>query len=100
MRLAADDRRRALALSRALRAAEGTLAAGTRDAEAIAAAARAAMTPFDVEPEYLALVDPEDLRPVASVDQETLLAVAAHVGPVRLIDNTILNPHANGNGRH
>jgi pantoate--beta-alanine ligase len=96
VRLAADDRRRALALSSALRAAEATLADGTRDAGAIATAARAAMTPFDVEPEYLALVDPEDLRPVGSVDQETLLAVAAHVGPVRLIDNTILHP----NGRH
>jgi pantoate--beta-alanine ligase len=100
VRLDADDRRRALALSSALRAAEGTLASGTRDAEAIATAARAAMTPFDVEPEYLALVDPEDLRPVGSVDQETLLAVAAHVGPVRLIDNIILNPHTNGNGRN
>jgi pantoate--beta-alanine ligase len=96
VRLAADDRRRALALSSALRAAQDTLAAGTRDADAITTAARAAMTPFDVEPEYLALVDPEDLRPVGSVDQETLLAVAAHVGQVRLIDNTILNP----NGRH
>jgi pantoate--beta-alanine ligase len=100
VRLAAEDRRRALALSSALRAAEATLASGTRDATAIATAARAAMTPFDVEPEYLALVDPEDLRPVGSVDQETLLAVAAHVGPVRLIDNIILNPHSNGNGRH
>jgi pantothenate synthetase len=37
---------------------------------------------------------------VGSVDQETLLAVAAHVGPVRLIDNIILNPHNNGNGRN
>lgn len=100
VRLAADDRRRALALSSALRAAQDTLATGTRDAGAIATAARAAMTPFDVEPEYLALVDPEDLRPVGSVDQETLLAVAAHVGPVRLIDNIILNPHNNGNGRN
>jgi pantoate--beta-alanine ligase len=100
VRLATEDRRRALALSSALRAAEATLAGGTRDAGAIATAARAAMTPFDVEPEYLALVDPEDLRPVGSVDQETLLAVAAHVGPVRLIDNIILNPHNNGNGRH
>jgi pantoate--beta-alanine ligase len=96
VRLAAEDRRRALALSSALRAAEGALASGTRDAATITTAARAAMTPFDVEPEYLALVDPEDLRPVGSVDQETLLAVAAHVGPVRLIDNTILTP----NGRH
>jgi pantoate--beta-alanine ligase len=96
VRLAAEDRRRALALSSALRAAHDTLASGTRDAATITTAARAAMTPFDVEPEYLALVDPEDLRPVGSVDQETLLAVAARVGPVRLIDNTILNP----NGRH
>jgi pantoate--beta-alanine ligase len=93
VRLAADDRRRAVALSRALRAAEATLAAGTTDADALLTAARSAMTPFDVEPEYLALVDPEDLRPVGSVDQETLLAVAAHVGPVRLIDNTILSPN-------
>jgi pantoate--beta-alanine ligase len=100
VRLATDDRQRALALSSALRAAESTLASGTRDAATITTAARAAMTPFDVEPEYLALVDPEDLRPVGSVDQETLLAVAAHVGPVRLIDNIILNPHNNGNGRH
>jgi pantoate--beta-alanine ligase len=96
VRLDAGDRRRAVALSRALRAAEAALAAGTTDADALLTSARAAMTPFDVEPEYLALVDPEDLHSVGSVDQETLLAVAAHVGPVRLIDNTILHP----NGRH
>jgi pantoate--beta-alanine ligase len=89
VRLQGDDRRRALALSRALDAAQTTLLG----------AARAAMTSFDVEPEYLALVDPEDLRPVGTVDQETLLAVAARVGPVRLIDNAILDPgNGNGNG--
>jgi pantoate--beta-alanine ligase len=93
VRLAPPDRERALALSAALRAAERELAAGTRDAQALTAAARAAMDPFDVEPEYLALVDPEDLRPVGSVDQDALLAVAARVGPVRLIDNTILSPN-------
>lgn len=102
VRLGDEDRRRALALSRALRAAEGTVAAGTTDAQQVLTAARAAMTPFDVEPEYLALVDPEDLSPVDAVDQETLLAVAAHVGRVRLIDNTILAPasSAGANGRH
>jgi pantoate--beta-alanine ligase len=92
VRLTGDDRRRALALSSALRAAEQALAAGTDDAATLIAAARAAMDDFDVEPEYLALVDPEDLRPVATVDQETLLAVAARVGQVRLIDNTVLSP--------
>jgi pantoate--beta-alanine ligase len=98
VRLEGDDRRRALALSKALRAAEEAVKAGTRDATAVTAAARAAMSSFDVEPEYLALVDPEALAPVASVDQETLLAVAARVGEVRLIDNTIISP--NGHGRH
>jgi pantoate--beta-alanine ligase len=93
VRLSPPDRERALALSAALRAAERELAAGTRDAQALTAAARAAMDPFDVEPEYLALVDPEDLRPVGSVDQDALLAVAARVGQVRLIDNTILTPN-------
>jgi len=96
VRLAPEDRRRALALSSALRAAEAELAAGTRDAAAITTVARAAMDDFDVEPEYLALVDPGDLRPVGSVDQETLLAVAARVGPVRLIDNAILTPNGRG----
>ncbi|HWH92641.1 MAG TPA: pantoate--beta-alanine ligase [Baekduia sp.] len=100
VRLDPVDRERARALSAALRAAEAAVAQGTRDAQALGDAALAAMTPFDVEPEYLALVDPEDLRPVGSVDQETLLAVAAHVGPVRLIDNTILDPRNTENGRH
>jgi pantoate--beta-alanine ligase len=99
VRLDGEDRRRALALHAALRGAEEALAAGTRDAAAVGAAARAAMDTFAVEPEYLALVDPETLAPVAAVDQDTLLAVAAHVGGVRLIDNTILTPNGNGNRR-
>jgi pantoate--beta-alanine ligase len=101
VRLDPTDRARALALRRGLDAAQRELAAGTQDAAALVAAARAAMDDFDVEPEYLALVDPEDLRPVSTVDQDTLLAVAARVGQVRLIDNTILDPgNGNGNGRH
>jgi pantoate--beta-alanine ligase len=98
VRLAADDRPRALALHHGLTAAQHALAAGDRDAASVVAAARAAMTDFDVEPEYLALVDPETLAPVSAIDQETLLAVAARIGEVRLIDNTILNP--NGIGSH
>jgi pantoate--beta-alanine ligase len=100
VRLAPDDRRRAPALHRALRSAEQALAAGTTDAAALTTAARAAMDDFDVEPEYLALVDPETLAPVQAVDQETLLAVAARLGEIRLIDNTILSPNGHQSGRH
>jgi pantoate--beta-alanine ligase len=35
-------------------------------------------------------VDPEDLAPVKAIDGETLVAVAARVGEVRLIDNTTI----------
>jgi pantoate--beta-alanine ligase len=94
--LKGDDRKRALALSRALGAAEAAVAAGERDATAVATAARAAMNDFGVEPEYLELVSADTLAPVAAIDGEVLVAVAARVGGTRLIDNTILNPNGSG----
>jgi len=90
VRLHGQDRERALALSRALRAAEQAVAAGERDAGAVAATARAAMTPFAIDPEYLAVVDPETLVPRTAIDGDTLVAIAARVGEVRLIDNTVI----------
>ena len=86
--LAPDERRRAVALSQALQAAESAVAAGARDPAAIAAAARAEMN--GVEPEYLALVDPDSFQPVRTVDGRVLVAVAARIGATRLIDNTIV----------
>jgi pantoate--beta-alanine ligase len=52
------------------------------------------MEPFGVEPEYVALVASETLQPVDRIDGEILVALAARVGPARLIDNTLI--HANG----
>src|SRR5690242_1381015 len=84
------DRERALALTEGLRAAEALLAAGERDADTLRAAALAAMRGRGVEPEYLELVAIDDLHPVARVEGDALLAVAARVGGTPLIDNTIL----------
>jgi pantoate--beta-alanine ligase len=80
--------------SRGLDAAASAHAAGERDAAAIARVGRAAMAELGVEPEYFALVRPDDLRPVQTLDDhgEVLVAVAARVGPTRLIDNAILCP--------
>jgi pantoate--beta-alanine ligase len=90
VRLDATDRRRALALTQGLRAAEDAIAAGERDPDALRAAAQAAMAPHDVDPEYLALVDPDTFEPVHTVDGRVLVAVAARLGPTRLIDNTVI----------
>jgi pantoate--beta-alanine ligase len=90
-RLRGDERERALALRRALDAVRARAAAGERDPDALAAAAREAMTAFSVELEYVALVAPDTFAPVSSVgDEQVLVAVAARVGDVRLIDNDIL----------
>ena len=92
VRLRGDERRRALALRRGLDAVRACHAAGERDATILAAIGRAAMAALDVEPEYLQLVAPDTFAPVASVgEQPVLVAVAARVGDVRLIDNDILN---------
>jgi pantoate--beta-alanine ligase len=49
------------------------------------------MQELHVEPDYLALVNPDDLVPVHTVRGDTLVAVAARIGEVRLIDNTLIN---------
>lgn len=93
--LTPSERPRAVALKRALDAARAAVDAGERDAGAIVAAARAPMAALDVEPEYLALVDPDTFAPVARVaDRDVLVAVAARVGRARLIDNDTI--HRNG----
>jgi pantoate--beta-alanine ligase len=84
------ERERALALSRALRAAEAAVARGEQAADAVLAIARAELDRAGVAAEYLELRSALDLSPVERVNGSTLLAVAARVGRARLIDNTIL----------
>jgi pantothenate synthetase len=40
-----------------------------------------------VDVEYAAVVDPDTLLPLADTTRRALLAVAAHLGETRLIDN-------------
>jgi pantoate--beta-alanine ligase len=90
VRLGPADRGRALALRRGLDAAEVSVAAGERDASTVARAGRDAMRAFGVEPEYFELVSAGTLEPLDTLAGDVLIAVAARVGPVRLIDNVIL----------
>jgi pantoate--beta-alanine ligase len=92
-RLGPAERDRALALHAALRAAAATVEDGTRDAASVVAAARAAMTPYSVDPEYLAVVDADTFIQLDEIDRRALIAVAARVGDVRLIDNHPLTPN-------
>ena len=82
-RLRPEERERAASLSRALRAVEAAAGEGM---EAALDAGRAELA--GVELEYLAAVDPTTFQPAETLEGEVLVAVAARVGAVRLIDNT------------
>jgi pantoate--beta-alanine ligase len=87
--LQGDDRRTALALSRALRAVEQAWRGGEADPGALARRGLEVLRVPGVTPDYLALVD-ERLRPVGRADARTVVVVAARVGTTRLIDNVVL----------
>jgi pantoate--beta-alanine ligase len=80
-----EDRARAVALPRALGAAERTISEGG-DAEAALAQAREALTAAGFEIDYVALVDAETLDDPTAGRPLRLLA-AARIGGTRLIDN-------------
>jgi pantoate--beta-alanine ligase len=87
--LSPDERRSALALSRALRALEQTWRGGEADSARLQRVGLDAMRGPDVAPEYCALVD-EDVQPVSRVTARTVAVVAARVGTTRLVDNVVL----------
>lgn len=85
-----DDRASALGISRGLFAAADLAEAGERAAGPLVAAVRAAMVDAGLEPEYVALADATTMASMDEVVGECVLATAARVGDVRLIDNVVL----------
>ncbi len=87
--LSQEERQSALSLYRSLRRAEELFRRGETRAEVYAQAIREILeaAPHLKKIDYIAIVDGETLEPVDRVERGTLIALAAHVGPARLIDN-------------
>ncbi len=81
--------------SAALEAARSEFAAGARDPRALVRAACAVLsaTP-DLRIEYIEAVDSESLASIARIERPVVVAIAAHVGKTRLIDNAVFAPPA------
>jgi pantoate--beta-alanine ligase len=90
--LSPDERRRAVALSRAVFAARDAFAAGERTLSALVSLARAALEGQVDRVDYVDLRDPDTLAPATRLDIPAVLLVAAFVGKTRLIDNIRLTP--------
>ena len=90
--LTSQQRQQALVLRRSLMRVQAAAEAGERDAAKLMEIGRQTISE---EPgarlDYLAIVDPNTLDPVADISHGALVAVAAYVGTTRLIDNVLLN---------
>ncbi len=85
VRLDRMSRERALAISRGLVQAAEQVDAGERRGERLEATVRRSMRGLEVD--YATLATTETMVPIPTLDQPAVLAAAAHVGGVRLIDN-------------
>jgi pantoate--beta-alanine ligase len=85
------QRKAALVLHRALSEVRQRFDRGERKTAALIQAGKAV---FALEPaarlDYLEIINPDTLEPIDKVSGTTLVAVAAFVGPTRLIDNILL----------
>jgi pantoate--beta-alanine ligase len=89
--LASAERSRAALLHQGLAAALAAYRDGVRQPAALVGIAEEFLVRGGVRPQYLELVDGETLAPPAEAKAGDVLAVAAHVGATRLIDNVILS---------
>jgi pantoate--beta-alanine ligase len=89
--LDASDRRRAIVLSRALRSAHEAYCGGERVARVLEQRMREQLgREPQIQVEYIAITEPDQLQPVDTVDARSVIALAARVGGTRLIDNISL----------
>jgi len=86
-----EQRRAAVALHRALRAAEDAFSRGERDARMLRSIMSAviATEPLARE-EYVSAADPNTLEELARISSHALLSMAVRIGGTRLIDNLLL----------
>lgn len=93
MYLSAEERERALSLSRGLRAAANAFAAGERSAGKLRALARAPVAEAATSVDYVEVADADTVVPfedAATIGDRALVAIACRVGKTRLIDNVVL----------
>lgn len=87
--LSEEDRKIAVSISKSLFAIQEAVKNGIIDTKKLFDAAITVMD-RNVEPEYIEFVDKETFEPVEVVNKPTIVAVAARVNSVRLIDNLII----------
>lgn len=88
--LSAEDRKRALALSRALRGAKEDWSRGERDPAKLRDRVQRAAAGPGVAVDYVSVADPFTLEELERPAERAVISLAGRVGKTRLIDNVLL----------
>ncbi|MEC4982500.1 MAG: bifunctional pantoate--beta-alanine ligase/(d)CMP kinase [Oscillatoria sp. PMC 1068.18] len=89
--LTAEQKAKAATLYTSLQLAKKAFQAGEKRSSVLISIVKDKLASVeDLQPEYIELVDPKTLKPLDSVQQSGLLAIACAIGSTRLIDNLIL----------
>ncbi|MGZ4788250.1 MAG: pantoate--beta-alanine ligase [Terriglobales bacterium] len=87
-----QQRKQALVLNRALMRIQFLADRGERNVQSLIAAGKQVVSEEPgVKLDYVEVVDPDTLEPVADLPKTALVAIAAWVGTTRLIDNLLLS---------
>lgn len=91
--LSAEERNQAVVLHRALRHMGARVDAGVLDSASLIDEGLAVLAGEpEIRLDYLRIVDPDTLEDLPDVSEGAVIAIAAFVGPARLIDNVLVQP--------
>lgn len=89
--LSDDEKQQAAVLYRSLKKAANRFHQGDRTSSGLIQTVQDELaTELAVKPEYIDLVHPHTMTPIDAIEDLGLLAIAAHLGSTRLIDNIVL----------
>jgi pantoate--beta-alanine ligase len=90
--LTQTQRKSALSLNKALKAAQASVESGITDASEIVKQTEKSISSYpETQIDYVAVCDPETLEDIQIINCPVLMALAVKVGSTRLIDNMILS---------
>ena len=91
VRLTPAERQRAVGLYLALQASSDAVRRGEYSSEALQRTAVDVLRGVGIQPEYVSVASTRTLEPLAEIADEAVIALAAKVGSVRLIDNMVVS---------
>ena len=92
--LSPAERQKALSIPKALTTAQELAATGVKQASRLITTMQHLLLAQHLSIDYIAAVDPINLKPVEVMTGPTVLAIAARVGATRLIDNAVVGEGA------